>query len=64
MERSWETKVPLTLLLNTVFSSRRQRIFDFTGEEGNRHGDGKANVCKQVSAGLAETMGSRVESDL
>lgn len=26
--------------------------WDFRGEEGNRHGVGKANVCKQIFAGI------------
>ena len=39
-------------------------VWDLKGEEGSSHGDGKANVCKQVFAGPAETVGHAVGSDL
>ena len=34
-------------------------VWDFKGEEGNSHGDGKANVGKQMFSGLCRNSGTQ-----
>ena len=58
------------LTLKTIFNQRQKRmlgvvVWDFKGQEGNSHEDGKANVWQiNVCWATTETMGHRVDSDL
>lgn len=57
------------LTLNTIYNQRQKRllgvvVWDFKREEGDSHGDGKADVWFIMFAGLVVMVGPRVDSDL
>ena len=57
-----ETQENLVNCLNSQRSHlqvKTEEDVEGNGEEGNSHEDGKANVCKLMFAGPAETVGHR-----